>query len=297
MTSVSDGGTRDGHYDSSDLLTPLAACPGRRDGGGGGGAAYYFTHPQRVVAELPPDLAGTAQDVHLTAQDGARLHAIWLPGRAGPRADARPHHRARPRFQRQRRVWCWRARPSSSRGVPLPHLPKRPRWRRRAALRLAAGARRRWHVATTSCWWTPGRTGNRAARGIPRADCQMSDLMGWTKWLREEHGQLWVGLWGHSFGAAVGLAWRPGRPAAASMRWCSTARRSRRRASIPALLQRPLYWASNRCCGNYRTRSCSRGCSSARLDADPADPRRDGSRRCRRGTATRIRPDPGRGRA
>ncbi len=29
--------------------------------------------------------------------------------------------------------------------------------------------------------------------------------MRWVRWLREEHGQLWVGLWGNSMGASVGL--------------------------------------------------------------------------------------------
>ena len=33
----------------------------------------------------------------------------------------------------------------------------------------------------------------------------MSDLMGWVTWLRNAHDQLWVGLWGNSFGASIGL--------------------------------------------------------------------------------------------
>ena len=33
----------------------------------------------------------------------------------------------------------------------------------------------------------------------------MSDLMGWVTWLRNTHDQLWVGLWGNSFGASIGL--------------------------------------------------------------------------------------------
>ena len=56
-----------------------------------GGASFYFTHPQRVVAELPPDLAVISQDVYRAAADGARLHAIWLPGRNSQ--DGRPHDR------------------------------------------------------------------------------------------------------------------------------------------------------------------------------------------------------------
>jgi fermentation-respiration switch protein FrsA (DUF1100 family) len=34
----------------------------------------------------------------------------------------------------------------------------------------------------------------------------VSDAAHWARWLREEHHQLWAGLWGNSFGAAVGLA-------------------------------------------------------------------------------------------
>ena len=56
-----------------------------------GGASFYFTHPQRVVAELPPDLAVISQDVKRVAVDGARLHAIWLPGCNSQ--DGRPYDR------------------------------------------------------------------------------------------------------------------------------------------------------------------------------------------------------------
>ena len=33
----------------------------------------------------------------------------------------------------------------------------------------------------------------------------VSDADLWARWLRDTHMQLWVGLWGNSFGAAVGL--------------------------------------------------------------------------------------------
>jgi pimeloyl-ACP methyl ester carboxylesterase len=33
-----------------------------------------------------------------------------------------------------------------------------------------------------------------------------ADLAVWVRWLRETYGQLWVGLWGNSFGSALGLA-------------------------------------------------------------------------------------------
>ena len=55
-----------------------------------GGAAFYFTHPQRVVAELPPGLAAIGQDVYRSAQDGSRLHGVWIPGEG---QDGRPHGR------------------------------------------------------------------------------------------------------------------------------------------------------------------------------------------------------------
>src|SRR5512142_847652 len=55
-----------------------------------GGAAYYFTHPQRVVAELPEPILSSAQSVTLAASDGASLHATWIPG-AG--ADGKPFER------------------------------------------------------------------------------------------------------------------------------------------------------------------------------------------------------------
>ena len=58
--------------------------------------------------------------------------------------------------------------------------------------------------------------------------------MGWATWLRTEHDQLWVGLWGNSFGASVGLALATRPAAAASMRWCWTAQPSSPMGCTPA---------------------------------------------------------------
>ena len=166
-----------------------------------GGATFYFTHPQRVVAELPPHLAAVGQDVVRTAQDGARLHAVWLPGRDG--RDGRPFSRTIVHSHGF----------NSSGGVVL----ARKAFYQRGVLRLpniddaepllawplidAAFARgynfllvdARAHGRSGGRWDTTGAKG-------------MSDLMGWATWLRTEHDQLWAGLWGNSFGASVGLA-------------------------------------------------------------------------------------------
>ena len=47
-------------------------------------------------------------------------------------------------------------------------------------------------------------TASPAAHG-PLGVQAVSDADLWARWLRETHTQLWVGLWGNSFGAAVGL--------------------------------------------------------------------------------------------
>ncbi len=172
-----------------------------------GGAAYYFTHPPRVVAELPPDLAEIAQDVRLDAPDGVQLHAVWLPGRS--KTSDQPHDRTilhahgfggSGGLVLARRAFFERG------GLRLPHLPTQAAQASAEPLYawplvragLARGynfllADARAHGRSGGVWDTHGLK-------------QMSDLMRWTKWLRETYDQLWVGLWGQSFGAAVGLA-------------------------------------------------------------------------------------------
>ena len=171
-----------------------------------GGASFYFTHPQRVVAELPPDLAVISQDVYRPAADGARLHAIWLPGRNSQ--DGRPHDRTIVHSHGF----------NSSAGVVL----ARSAFYQRGVLRLAnaedAAPLLAWPLVRSAHargynfllvdTRAHGRSGGRWDTTGVRA---MADLMGWVTWLRNTHDQLWVGLWGNSFGAsiALGLATRP----------------------------------------------------------------------------------------
>lgn len=164
-----------------------------------GGVAFYFTHPQRVVAELPRDLAALSQDVYRPAQDGARLHAVWIPGQ---NQDGRPNERTIVHSHGF----------NSSGGVVL----ARKAFYQRGVLRLAnvddadpllawllvrAALARGYNFLLVDSR-AHGRSGGRWDTTGVKA---MSDLLGWVTWLRQAHDQLWVGLWGNSFGASVGL--------------------------------------------------------------------------------------------
>lgn len=165
-----------------------------------GGASFYFTHPQRVVAELPPDLAEISQDVYRLAADGARLHAIWSPGRDS--RNGRPHDRtivhshgfnssagvilARSAFYQRTVVRL----PNADDGAPLLAWP------------LVRAAHARGYNLLLVDTRAHGRSGGRWDTTGVKA---MADLMGWVTWLRHTHDQLWVGLWGNSFGASIGL--------------------------------------------------------------------------------------------
>ena len=165
-----------------------------------GGASFYFTHPQRVVAERPPDLAVISQDVYRTATDGARLHAIWIPGRDN--RNGRPHDRTIVHSHGF----------NSSAGV----LMARNAFYQRGILRFAgaedAEPLMAWPLVYSALARgynlllvdarAHGRSGGRWDTTGVKA---MSDLMGWVTWLRNAHDQLWVGLWGNSFGASIGL--------------------------------------------------------------------------------------------
>jgi uncharacterized protein len=165
-----------------------------------GGASFYFTHPQRVVAELPPDLAVISQDMYRPAADGARLHAIWIPGRNS--RDGRPHDRTIVHSHGF----------NGSAGV----LMARNAFYQRGILRLAgpedAAPLVAWPLVYSALdrgynlllvdARAHGRSGGRWDTTGVKA---MADLMGWVTWLRNAHDQLWVGLWGNSFGASVGL--------------------------------------------------------------------------------------------
>jgi pimeloyl-ACP methyl ester carboxylesterase len=164
-----------------------------------GGAAYYFTHPQRVAAQLPEELQATSQSVTLTGSDGALLHATWIPGRG---RDGRPfertiaHHHGfnscggvllarRAMFERAPVALRWPEQRDSLCAWPVVFEGLKRGYN---FLLLDARA----HGKSGGAWDTTG-------------ELAISDAARWASWLRNEHTQLWVGLWGNSFGAAVGL--------------------------------------------------------------------------------------------
>ncbi len=166
---------------------------------------YYLTHPQRAVAELPPDLAAEAEDVFVAAEDGARLHAVWLGGR-GERTII--HHHGY----------------NSSGGLVLARrLVMPPALQRPPFSRLAEGQLSAFlgEDAAPLTAWPLVRAALARGYNFLLVDIRahgksdgpwdskgllpMDDLMGWARWLRDAHGQVWVGLWGNSFGASVGL--------------------------------------------------------------------------------------------
>ncbi len=224
---------------------------------------YYLTHPQRIVVDLPADLAARAEHVHLPASDGARLHAIWLPAAAhadrtivhlhgyngsagllvsrvppvrrgviklpsdgaqerlaGRLPDSQPERVADGRAAvagRRSAVGTFGAdgRASAPSRTPFGHAQEMLRRTQAASSRFRSGLE-------PLCAWPVVRAGLARGYNFLLTDIRChglsggtwdttgrlaaSDAMGWAKWLREEHGQLWAGLWGHSFGASVGLA-------------------------------------------------------------------------------------------
>jgi pimeloyl-ACP methyl ester carboxylesterase len=146
-----------------------------------GGARYYLNHPRRVIAKLPPELVNSGRDVFLTAEDGARLHGVWLSRDTTHKRTVVHYHGF-----------------NSSGGMVLARSP-RPLLAWPLVVRaLSRGygvllVDVRGHGRSEGPW---DATGARAA----------ADLISWVCWLRETQGQEWVGLWGNSFGATVGLA-------------------------------------------------------------------------------------------
>jgi uncharacterized protein len=146
-----------------------------------GGARYYLNHPRRVVAKLPPELAMTGQDVFLTAEDGARLHGVWMNCGATHARTVIHYHGF-----------------NSSGGMVLARSPQPLlAW---PLVREALGRGHnmllvdmRGHGRSDGPWDTSG------VRSV-------GDLVRWVCWLRETQGQTWIGLWGNSFGATVGLS-------------------------------------------------------------------------------------------
>jgi pimeloyl-ACP methyl ester carboxylesterase len=146
-----------------------------------GGARYYLSHPRRVVAKLPPELAKSCQDVFLTAEDGALLHGRWLISGATPRRTVIHYHGF-----------------NSTGGMVLARSPQPLlAW----PLVLAA-INRGYNVLLLDVRGHGQSGGPWDASGVKALD----DLIRWVCWLRETQDQAWAGLWGNSFGATVGLA-------------------------------------------------------------------------------------------
>jgi len=180
-----------------------------------GGARYYFTHPRRVTAAAPVDLVKASRDVFRQAADSTRLHAIWLGGH-GERTIVH-HHGYNScagvvRASRPEALTAWPlVREGLARGYNF----------------LLVDARA--HGKSEGPW-------------DPKGHRVAEDLMGWVNWLREVHGQMWVGLWGHSFGATVGLslAARPAGGGLDAMVLDSPAISGR--GLYAGMIQKPLYW-------------------------------------------------------
>jgi alpha-beta hydrolase superfamily lysophospholipase len=165
-----------------------------------GSAAYYFTHPQRVDTVLPPDLAQVARPVFIRWQKGTRLHGVWLPGQG---ADGKQFERTILHHHGF----------NSCGGVILARRP----FGQRSILPEPSG-----NGVHPVCAWPLVREGLRRGFNFlfvdmrahgksegpwdPTGNLTMTDLIAWGKWLRQAQGQLWAGVWGHSFGAAVALA-------------------------------------------------------------------------------------------
>jgi pimeloyl-ACP methyl ester carboxylesterase len=155
------------------LLLPTAAL-----GLTAGSARYYFTHPRRVKADLPADLAAIGREVTLEALDGARLHAFWLD--AGHDRTIVHHHG----FGSCGGILLAR------RLAPLTAWPL-----------VRAALTRGFNVLLVDAR-CHGRSGG---KWDSKGNLAAADLAGWARRLRREERQSAVGLWGNSFGAVVGL--------------------------------------------------------------------------------------------
>jgi alpha-beta hydrolase superfamily lysophospholipase len=156
------------------------------------GAHYYFTHPRRVMVLAPPDLLAHIADVYLLAPDGARLHAFWVrsAGESSSRTILQYHGY------------------NSAGGLlmglnptPLMAWPLVRQARQRGYNLLLVDARA--HGRSEGPWSVAGGQ-------------LVTDIAMWARWLRTEHGQLWVGLWGNSLGATMGLI-QAARPASGGL--------------------------------------------------------------------------------
>ncbi len=237
---------------------------------------YYLTHPQRVIADPPADLARISKHIYLRGNDGARLHALWIPAGQAPRAAPTVAVSTEMGVAARRENSSWDCVPGQapasgfSEQMPMSGVPGATADENVPTVRAGSGAginsglrsseqqsrdarsertiihlhgynssgglllsrvppfkRGPLHLPDGTgpqplFAWPLVRAG--LARGYnfllvdlrghgrsagpwdPSGLHAISDLMGWTRWLREEQDQLWAGLWGNSFGASVGLA-------------------------------------------------------------------------------------------
>jgi pimeloyl-ACP methyl ester carboxylesterase len=221
-----------------------------------GGARYYFTHPRRVIADLPRDLDQVSEKVFLRAEDTAQLCGTWLraaPGKPGgfPRERTIIHHHG---F-------------NSSSGMLLARKPEPlTAWPLvREALRhgynfLLVDARA--HGRSDGPWDSKGVLVGK-------------DLMGWVRWLRLAQDQLWVGLWGNSLGSTVGLnlAVRPAGGGLDAMVLDSPAISGK--GLYSGLIRKPAYWVVQPVIEQLAGENLYEFVGARNetgVDADPADP-------------------------
>jgi hypothetical protein len=146
-----------------------------------GGVQFVFTHPRRVLVDAPDDLRPHVEDVQLVAVDGARLHALWIRAAGEPSTRTILQHHG-----------------FNSAGGLLMDYETDPLM----VWPLVRCARARGYNLLLVDVRAHGRSDGPWDMG---GGSLLSDLVGWVRWLRREQGQLWVGLWGNSLGAAVGL--------------------------------------------------------------------------------------------
>lgn len=188
-----------------------------------GGTRYYFTHPRRVVAKLPPDLASAGREVFLPGSDGARLHGVWLGGRGTRTIIHHPGYSScggivlarQAAFRLMPPVGPGRLAGQKAAGEP-PRAdeqshPSPPARLGRAKAQNAspltawplvrAGLARGYNFLLVD----PRAHGKSDGPWDPKGMRTAGDLIGWIRWLRQEQGQARVGLWGNSFGSVLGL--------------------------------------------------------------------------------------------
>jgi len=213
-----------------------------------GGVRYYFTHPRRVMASVPPDLATSGRDVFIPGGDDARLHSIWLKGNKSSARQGRREGRTiihHPGFSSSGGIVLARQAPLRYVTPSPPHIRDSIEARRvpnNTALTawplVRAALARGYNFLLVDARAHGQSDGPWDPKGLLAAD----DLMGWVRWLRKEQGQTQVGLWGNSFGSVVGLtlATRPDHGGLNAMVLDSPAVSGR--GLFAGVFHKPLYW-------------------------------------------------------